>query len=162
MKKQFLIFAALLALAACAPVAGRDVYDAAEVGKQSDVEFGKILAVRKVKIKKEATGIGAASGAVAGGVGEEEIDDGASPGAVFAGAIAGAVAGAAVERAVSAREGFEYVIKKEDGKIVSIVQNGGDAPLKAGQRVMIQTTGIYQKAADKKKNEQYQRVVAAE
>jgi len=169
MKKMFLslAFAAFLgALAACTHPPGQNAYDAEEIGKASDIAFGRIMAVKHVNIMEKNTGAGGLAGATAGGVAGSNVGGGrGSIVGVVAGAILGGLAGSEAERAMRDRVGIQYVIKKENGKIVSIVQNilKDDQPLAVGQRVMIQTSGEYQKASNKgKQGEQYQRVLPVE
>ncbi|MBI3441828.1 MAG: hypothetical protein HY052_08540 [Proteobacteria bacterium] len=151
-------------LSGCAETAGQNLYDAGEVGKQADIVFGKILAVRHVKVQAEPSGVGTAAGMAGGGLAGTNVGNGnGTIGAVIAGAIIGGIAGSAAEKAMADRVGVEYIIRKEDGKTISIVQNisKDDVPLKVGQRVMIQTSGEYQKASGKKHSAQYQRVLPA-
>jgi len=156
----------VLGLAACADSQSQNVYNSSEVGKQTDIEFGVIKAIKHVKVQKEQqTGLGAAGGAVAGGAAGSTIGNGGGQaGAALAGIVIGAIVGSMVEKKMSDQVGIQYVIRKENGKTVSIVQNiaKDDEPLKVGQRVMIETSGEYQKASEKSHGAQYQRVTPAE
>ncbi|MDE2337551.1 MAG: hypothetical protein KGL10_09590 [Alphaproteobacteria bacterium] len=164
MKKTTLsvmLLCAAVALSACAQPQSRGVYNQSEVGKQTDVELGKIIGVRHVKVQAQDTGVGTLGGAAAGGVAGSTA--GGGKGAILtaiAGAVVGGIAGDAAERALRNEIGIEYVIRKDDGQTVSIVQNIGkdDKPLHVGERVMIQTDGSYQRASGKHKS-QYQRVL---
>lgn len=156
-----MIVCAALALAACAQSQSRDVYNQSEVGKQTDVELGRIIGVRQVKIEAKDSGVGTLGGAAAGGVAGSAV--GGGKGAILtaiAGAIAGGIAGDAAEHALRNKIGIEYIIRKEDGETVSIVQNidKNEKPLGVGQRVMIQTDGSYQRA-EGRSTSQYQRVL---
>lgn len=165
MKKMFLAVALVSLLAGCADVPGQNIYDEAEVGRQTDIAFGKILSVRHVKVQAEPSGVGMLGGAAGGGLAGTNVGKGhGETGAVIAGAIIGGIIGSAAEKAMMDKVGIEYIIRKENGKTVSIVQNiaKDDRPLKVGQRVMIQTSGEYQKTADKKHSAQYQRVLPAD
>lgn len=168
MKKTFLslvLISFLTILSGCAEQQGLDVYNANEVGKQSDISFGKIIAVHRVKIQGENSGAGVLAGAATGGVVGSTMGNGkGSALTTIAGALIGGIAGNAAEKAMKNRIGVEYIIKKEKGKTVSIVQNIGkdEMPLAVGQRVMIQTSGEYQKSSGKNRGEQYQRVLPVE
>ncbi len=123
-------------------------YGYQEVGQATTVEFGTVLSLRMVNVTGENTGLGAGVGAVGGGIAGASIGQGAgSLGAMLAGAVIAGVAGAAVEQGINDRTGIEYVITTEHGQTISIVQNfvKGDPDIKAGQRVMIQTSGMYQR-----------------
>jgi len=156
-------------LSACAPQQSQNAYNDQEVGKQTDIEFGVIRAVKHVKVQAQNSGVGTIGGAAVGGVGGSTM--GGGKGAILttiAGAIVGGVAGNAAETALNNKVGIQYIIKKENGKTVSIVQNidKDDVPLRVGQRVMIQTSGSYQEASGKgvagARNGQYQRVLPAD
>jgi outer membrane lipoprotein SlyB len=160
------VCAALLSLTACAENQGQNVFNAGEVGKQAEIEFGVIKAVKHVKVQKEqTTGVGAVGGATAGGVAGAQIGNGNGQVAgAIAGVLLGAIAGEMAERKLSDQVGIMYIIRKENKKTVSIVQNinKDDEPLHVGQRVMIQTSGEYQKASGSFKGAQFQRVLPAE
>ncbi|MDE2337297.1 MAG: hypothetical protein KGL10_08285, partial [Alphaproteobacteria bacterium] len=80
---------AAFSLSACAQSQSRDVYNTNEVGKQTDVEVGKIIGVRHVKVQAQDTGVGTLGGAAAGGVAGSTV--GGGKGAILT-AIAGAIA----------------------------------------------------------------------
>lgn len=172
MKKLFLaltVVSFVTLLSACVSQQSQNAYNEAEVGKQTDIEFGKILAIKHVKVQAQQSGVGTMGGAAAGGVAGSALGGGrGSILTAIGGAIAGGFAGSAAEKALNDSVGIQYIIKKENGKTVSIVQNIGkdDKPLRIGQRVMIQTTGAYQDASGKgvagARNGQYQRVLPAD
>lgn len=153
----------LSTLAACTNLQGQNVYEGNEIGKASDIEFGKIVSVKQIEVKGENSGVGGIAGATAGGAAGAQVGNGGgSIAGLIAGAIIGGVAGSMAEQAMKDRVGLLYVITKENGKTVSIAQNiaKDDVPLKVGQRVMIQTSGEYQRAASTARSgEQYQRVL---
>lgn len=166
---SLLLISCAMGLSACQELPSRNVYNEQEVGKQTDVEFGVIKAVKHVKVQQQNTGVGTLGGAAAGGVAGSTL--GGGKGAVLtaiAGAIAGGVAGNAAESALDNSVGIQYIIRKENGHTVSIVQNIGkdERPLHVGQRVMIQTTGSYQEASGRgvagAHGGQYQRVLPAD
>lgn len=163
-----LVCASLLTLAACAQGLGQDVYSESELGKQVDIDYGVIKSIKPVKVKKDnTTGIGAVGGATAGGVAGAQVGNGNGQvaGAV-AGLLIGAIAGEMAEKKLGTQEGFQYIIRKENGKTVSIVQvpNDGDKPFHVGQKVMIQTSGEYQKASSNHGGHgaQFQRILPIE
>ncbi len=172
MKKLFLsliVVSFVTMLSACAQQQSQNAYNEGEVGKQSDIEFGVIKAVKHVKVQAQSSGAGTIGGAAAGGVVGSTA--GGGKGAILttiAGALAGGFAGSAAENALNNKVGIQYIIKKENGKTVSIVQNidKDDQPLHIGQRVMIQTSGEYQAASGRgqhgAQNGQYQRVLPAD
>lgn len=137
----------LLMLSACAH-AGQNRYNWQDVGQAAVVEFGTVISLRPVEITGQNTGVGAVAGAGGGAIAGSMIGSGnGSLAGMLAGAVVAGVAGHMAEQAIADHQGIEYVITLESGKTVTIVQNyvEGDPSIKAGQRVMIQTSGIYQR-----------------
>lgn len=161
--KRLLAACLILSLAACAADPNEAVYNEHEVGKQSDIEYGVIKAVKNVKIQKENTsGIGAVTGAAAtGAAGSTMGNGGGSFAMTVIGAALGGIVGDMAEQRLRDQVGVQYTIRKENGKTVTIVQHidKDEAPLKPGQKVMIQTDGSYQKASARNREAQYQRVL---
>jgi outer membrane lipoprotein SlyB len=127
----------LLAAAGCAPDYSPNTYSSAAVQKAEKVERGVVIGYRQVKISASGT-VGAVSGGAAGGVlggyaGTGGI--GAALGAV-GGTAAGGLVGAAVEHTAGDTIGWEYVVKKQDGDLVSVTQRE-QRPLPIGQRVLV-------------------------
>jgi outer membrane lipoprotein SlyB len=142
------IFCLLLLLTACATPQGQNQYNFDEVGQSTLVEFGTVISARNVGITGQNSGAGALVGAGAGLGGASYV--GSGDGAIWAmagGAIVGAIAGSALEQAAANSTGVEYVVTTEHGKTMTVVQNmnKGDLLLNAGQRVMVQTSGSYQR-----------------
>lgn len=138
---------AVLLLAGCeAP--GQNVYDFREAGQSVIVEFGTVVDVRPIKIKGPNTGLGATAGGVAGGVAGSNVGggDGQIVGAV-GGAVVGVVAGAVAEQALADRQGLEFTIGLESGKIITVAQyfKKDETVIQKGARVMVQTSGSYQR-----------------
>lgn len=139
---------ALSLLSACQPQGMQNKYDYTEVGKSHRVEFGTVIATREVDVKGQNSGAGALAGGVAGGVGGNMIGNGNGQLAgVLAGVAIGAVAGAMAEQAAADYKGIEYTITKENGSSLTIVQPivKDERQFKAGDRVMIQTSGSFQR-----------------
>jgi outer membrane lipoprotein SlyB len=160
------VISLMLGLTACQSPQSQNTYDSTEAGKQTDIEYGVIKSIKHVKVQSQSTGVGAIGGAATGGVLGSTL--GGGKGAILTaigGALAGGLAGNAVENSLDNKVGIQYIIKKDNGKTVSIVQNIGkdDQPLKVGQHVMIQSSGEYQEASGRgvagAHNGQYQRVL---
>ncbi|HYD17532.1 MAG TPA: hypothetical protein VEF76_03540 [Patescibacteria group bacterium] len=141
----FLLFLSLSGLTACA-TDGQNTYSEADVGKETSVEWGRIVRWREVKIQGKNTGTGSAVGLTAGGLAGSQIGQGnGSVAGAIGGIVVGAIIGGMIEHQAQQRKGIEYTIVKRSGKTVTIVQNiqKDDVPLHKGERVMIQTTGQY-------------------
>ena len=99
-------------------------------------------------IRDRNSGAGALVGAAAGAGAGSYIGSGdGTVWAVAGGALLGAAAGAAAEQAAANSIGVEYVITTEKGRTMTLTQNmnKGDVMVQAGQRVMVQTSGSYQR-----------------
>lgn len=138
MRAIIVVFAAALAVSGCARDLSPDVYSRDEVGSKVDIQPGRIISVRDVKIEGTRSGVGAVAGAAAGGVGGSYAGKGRGGiiGAI-AGAVVGGLIGAAAEGAVSSSDGVEYLVELDDGETVAVVQPKGDAPLKPGDSALL-------------------------
>lgn len=136
------------ALAGCVKNPGQNQYNYNEVGQSTVVEFATVVSVKPVDITGRNTGAGAQAGAIAGGVGGYQVGNGNGQlaGAV-AGAVVGAVAGHALEQAAANQKGYQYVVVTEHKETKTIVQyqDERDVVFKKGSRVMVQTSGSYQR-----------------
>ena len=139
--------ALLIALAACAE-SSQSRYNHSEVGKATVVEFGQVVGIRPIDITGKNTGAGAVVGGTAGGLTGTQIGSGnGGIAGVVGGIIVGAAAGAIAEQLMSNREGIEYTIVLSNGKTVVVAQEkkDGDRIFNAGERVMVQASGRYQR-----------------
>ncbi|WP_201750321.1 hypothetical protein [Tautonia marina] len=137
-----------ISLAGCAKQQGQNQYRYNEVGQSVLVDFGTIVDVREIDITGRNTGAGATAGALAGGGAGAYVGDGSGQiWAAAGGALAGAIIGAAAEQAAADSKGIEYTVVTEQGKAMTVAQNlnSEDKVLEKGQRVMVQTTGSYQR-----------------
>ena len=146
------LLGAMLVLAGCA-TQGQSRYSHQDVGRATVVEFGTVVASRPVDIKGQNTGAGGLVGATAGGLALSNVGQGTGNlAAVLGGALVGGVLGAVAEQAVSDRVGIEYTITLANGKTITMAQEQAqeDRVFAPGERVMVQTSGTYQRvlAAD--------------
>ncbi len=155
MRKLMAAAAATATLSGCVQ-SDPNVYGPYETGQPAYTETGVITSARSVDINSNGgTGIGAVTGAFAGGVLGAQLGPGrssrrygrygyrhsSSAGVVSAlgaigGALVGGLVGAAIERDVTRAKGTEYIIKLDDGQLVTIVQ--ASEPLDVGERVFVQ------------------------
>ncbi len=146
--KSLYTVALVLTLAGCATPSGQSQYKWDEVGQSVIVQFGTVINVREIGITGQNSGAGALIGAGAGAGAGSAIGQGDGKAvAVVGGLIVGAIAGAAAEQALADSTGLEYVITLENGKTITVAQNvnKGDVAVQAGHRVMVQTSGSYQR-----------------
>jgi outer membrane lipoprotein SlyB len=127
----------LAAAQGCAPDYSPNTYSANAVQQANKVERGVVIGYRQVKISANGT-VGAVSGGAAGGVlGGTAGAQGASAalGAV-GGTLVGGLVGTAVEHTAGDAIGWEYIVKKQGGELVSVTQRE-QTPLPIGQRVLV-------------------------
>ena len=138
--------AAILALfaAGCAdPSSSR--YTASDVGQIIETSEGTVVSSRVVDIKGgENSSYGAAAGGATGGT-AGDFSTGGSGLVTILGAIIGAGVGYLAEDAARSREGYEYMVQMDDGRIVTLVQNreGEEPPIQNGTPVFVQYGSEY-------------------
>ena len=104
---------------------------------------GNVESVRKVTARARGTGVGAAGGAVLGGLLGHQVGGGSGKDiATVAGAVGGAVIGNQVEGNMRATTSYEVRVRLDDGTLR--VFNVDDAPQwRTGDRVKIVNGGIH-------------------
>ncbi|TAK88206.1 MAG: glycine zipper 2TM domain-containing protein [Betaproteobacteria bacterium] len=136
-----LALAAAATLAGCATSKSGDVYSRDEALREQTVRLATVESVRPVTIQGTRSGIGAASGAVVGGVAGTGVGHGrGSTIAGVLGAVGGGVAGQAIEEGTTRKNGVEITVRLDNGELRAIVQEETDKFV-AGQRVRLLTSG---------------------
>jgi outer membrane lipoprotein SlyB len=135
--RQLAALLCVLAAAGCAPDYSPNTYSANAVQQANKVERGVVIGYRQVKISASGT-VGAVAGGATGGIlGGTAGAQGASAalGAV-GGTLVGGLVGSAVEHTAGDTIGWEYIVKKQGGELVSVTQRE-QTPLPIGQRVLV-------------------------
>jgi len=148
MKKIVLALVITSMLSACAPHPSQNQYFSGEAGQSTEIEFAKVVKVKEIKIQDRNTGTGAAAGMAAGGALGYQVGNGNGQlGGLIAGMVIGGVAGAIAEQEIQNQKGYEYIVVTEKKKTKSIVQYQAedDVVFKKGDRVMVQTSGTFQR-----------------
>ena len=136
-----LAVAAAATLAGCATSKSGDVYSREEALREQTVRLATVESVRPVTIQGTRSGIGAASGAVVGGVAGSGVGHGkGSTIAGVLGAVGGGVAGQAIEEGTTRKNGVEITVRLDNGELRAIVQEETDKFV-PGQRVRLLTSG---------------------
>ncbi len=140
--KRIAASALVLALVAACTTTSPDVISKGDANRMASVLDGVILSTRPVTVEGSQSGIGATAGGVVGGVAGSSVG-GHREGIVVGvlGAVAGAVVGNAVERMGTREEAVEIVVQLQSGERRAIVQAKAGEDLKAGDQVVIVTTG---------------------
>jgi len=125
-----------LMLTGCGPSYSPDTYATNAAQQANKVESGTIAGVRKVEISASGT-VGGVAGAAAGGVAGSQV--GAGPASTFAaigGSLLGGIAGVTTEHIVGDTNGFEYIVRKANGDMLSVAQKD-NKPLWVGEKVLV-------------------------
>lgn len=150
MKKLTTIACLVLALTACqnSDIYSGDVYTADQAKQVQQVDYGKVLSVRPVKIQTNASNgsttnvIGSVGGAILGGFLGNTIGGGTGNKlAIAGGAIGGALLGNEVQDLASQANAVELEILRENGTTIVIIQKGSANQFYVGQQVRIVTNG---------------------
>lgn len=138
-----LLCASTMLLEGCAPRIGGSNYSVRGSGEMSQTYKGVIVSSRVVTISAKTAenentpGAGSLAGGVLGGVAGSTVGGGrGSIVAAGVGAVAGALAGHMMEKGLTDQEGFEYQVRLDDGRLITIAQ-GADPVLRVGQRVLV-------------------------
>ena len=108
-------------LAGCADNINSDHYNTNQAGKVSTVSQCTVLSVRQVGVNSDS-GAGTLIGGIAGGVAGSTIG--------------GGLVGDAAEKGLSSQTGLEYIVKLDNGQVISVTQGTGQA-LGVGQRCLV-------------------------
>lgn len=130
------IFLLAAALAGCGPSYSPDTYSPNAAQQANKVDPGVIAGVRPVKISAQGT-VGGVTGATAGAVAGSQVGAGASSAfGAIGGSLLGGLIGMTAEHAVGDADGFEYIVRKPNGELLSVTQKD-KTPLPVGQKVLV-------------------------
>lgn len=124
-------------IAGCASDIDSNYYSTGSVGQVSQAQGCMVVSVRPIKVSTQ-NGAGTAIGGIAGGIAGSQIGGGNTAhllGAV-GGAILGGFAGNAAQEGLTSQQGYEYIVRLDNGNTVSTTQ-GADVLLNPGQRCQI-------------------------
>ncbi len=120
-------------LSACAPNFSPNTYSSNAVQLANKVEAGTIIGFREVQISANGS-IGAVTGGAVGGVLGAEYANSAL--VAVGGTTVGGMLGNALEHAARDTTGWEYIIRKDNGDMLSVTQREA-TPLTLAQRVLV-------------------------
>jgi len=132
--------AALAALVAgCQPDYSPNTYASNAVQQANKVEPAVVIGFRQVEISASGT-IGAVTGGAAGGVLGAQVhgSDVVTALGTVGGALVGSLAGAGIEHATGDTTGWEYIVRKPNGELLSVTQRE-PTPMPLGQKVLVIT-----------------------
>ena len=130
--------AVILPLAACTSDISSSHYYTDSVGRVSQTMGGTVVSVRPVVVSSEDNNAGTLIGGALGGVAGSTIGGGDTAHILGAigGAVIGGIAGDAAQRGLSSQTGYEYVIRLDNGNMITVAQ-GNDILLNPGQRCYV-------------------------
>jgi outer membrane lipoprotein SlyB len=127
---------AAMDLVGCGPSYSPDTYSTNAVQQANKVDPGVIIGVRPVAISAQGT-VGGVAGAAAGGIAGSQVGAGTTSAfAAIGGSLIGGIAGVTAEHVVGDTNGFEYIVRKANGDMVSVAQKD-PKPLPVGQKVLV-------------------------
>ncbi|MFC3531854.1 glycine zipper 2TM domain-containing protein [Vogesella facilis] len=128
-------------LGGCANMYGSEsaaVYSKSDMRQIQEVEYGKVLDVKVVKMEGDKNDLLTLGGTALGGIAGSSIGQGrgSAAGAVI-GAMVGGVAAQSMQRGAT-KDAYELTIHTDKGRTISIVQEA-DVAISVGQRVKVIT-----------------------
>lgn len=130
--------ALIMPIAACTSDISSSHYSTSSVGAVAQVVAGTVVSVRQITVSSEDNNAGTLIGGALGGIGGSTIGGGSTAHALGAvgGAVIGGIAGNAAQRGLSSQQGYEYVVRLDNGNMLTVTQ-GNDVLLNPGQRCYV-------------------------
>lgn len=134
-----LFVAAAGALAGCTSDYSPNTYSSSAVQQANKVEPAVVVGFRQVAISANGT-VGAVSGGAAGGILGAQVGSGGMNAALgtVGGTAIGGLLGTAMEHIAGDTTGWEYIVRKSNGDLLSLTQKEPQ-PLPIGQKVLVIT-----------------------
>lgn len=134
-----LFIAAAGGLAGCTSDYSPNTYASNAVQQANKVEPGVVVGFRQVAISANGT-VGAVSGGAAGGILGAQVGSGGMNAALgtVGGTAIGGLLGTAMEHIAGDTTGWEYIVRKANGDLLSVTQKEPQ-PLPIGQKVLVIT-----------------------
>jgi outer membrane lipoprotein SlyB len=135
--KYGVAFVALAALGGCAPDYSPDTYSASAVQQANKVDTAVVVGFRQVAISAAGT-VGAVTGGAAGGILGAQAGPTSAASALGAvgGGVVGSLLGTGIEHATADTTGWEYIVQKANGDLLSVTQREPQ-PIPLGQKVLV-------------------------
>ncbi len=140
MKKTLCSALVCLVLTACGVGDTNTTYSRYDIGQQASVQYGTIISMRPVNVKGSST-VGTIGGAVAGGAAGSMIGGNTAINIIGAtgGALLGGLIGGTAEQAVTKDTAYEFIVRKQNGQDVAVVQSN-ENQFRVGDRVILTNT----------------------
>jgi outer membrane lipoprotein SlyB len=128
------------ALIGCSPDYSPNIYSGEAVQQANTVDRGVVIGFRQIAISADGT-VGAVTGGAAGGILGAQADDVShvtSALGALGGTVVGGVVGTTIQHVVGKSTGWEYIVRKPNGDLLSVTQEE-PTPLPIGQKVLVIT-----------------------
>jgi len=137
--KYGFIVMSVAASAGCKPDYSPNIYASNAVQQANKVEAGVVVGFRQVAITANGT-VGAVTGGAAGGIlgSQAGVSGFGTALAAVGGTAVGSLVGTTVEHASGDTTGWEYIVRKPNGDLLSVTQREPQ-PLPVGQKVLVIT-----------------------
>ena len=141
MKKLFFALLIACGLTACGIGNTNTTYSRSAIGQQGAVSYGTIISMAVINTAGTKS-IGTVGGAVAGGAAGSMIGGNTAVNIIggVGGAILGGMVGSATEQALTRDTAMEFIVQKQNGQVIAIVQSN-ELNLRVGDPVMLISTG---------------------
>ena len=138
MKKFLSVLSLTATLGACTADIGANDYYASSANTVTATKACTVVSLRPVTVKSNDNNAGTLFGAAAGGVAGSSIGGGDTAHILGAigGALVGGIAGDAAQAGLSKQTGYEYIVRLDNGSLVTVVQ-GNDVYIQPGQRCLV-------------------------
>ncbi len=136
--KKIIALALGVMLTACATNIDSNRYQTSATGQINSVQEGVIINVRQVRVATSGGTVGSLAGGVAGGAAGSMIGGNSAVNVIGAvgGAVLGGMLGAKAQEGLSAQNGYEYIVKLDSGKAITLTQ-GTDVKFSVGDKVYV-------------------------
>jgi len=130
MKTLIVILLAALLIGGCAKNINPNTYRPSDAGRIQTSNSGTVIDVRLVQIEGNRSGMGTAAGAGGGALGGAALarsgsnSVGKSAIGIIGGALIGGLIGTLAEEGLTRQEGYEYQVRMDDGRVITLVQGG--------------------------------------
>jgi outer membrane lipoprotein SlyB len=123
-------------VAGCGPTYSPNTYSSTAVQQANKVDQAVVVGVRQVDISAQTT-VGTVTGGGVGGIAGSTAGDGiGSALGALGGTVLGGIVGSTVEHTTSDTQGYEYIVRKTNGDLLSVTQKDA-TPLAIGAHVLI-------------------------
>ena len=141
MKKLFFALLIACGLTACGIGNTNTTYERSAIGQQGSVSYGTIISMSVINTAGTDS-VGTLGGAIAGGAAGSMIGGNTAVNIIggVCGAILGGMVGSATEKSLTKDNAMEFIVQKQNGQVVAVVQSN-ELNLRVGDPVMMITTG---------------------